>query len=927
MKKVIFSVVFIINMFSLYGLWILPDSMELNTPLPIEEKFIREEWNPYLDFNFTSLYYFSGMSGINNLTGKYNELYVSMKDTLYIIRNHKIEEAIHIPFGAKATLGRRDEIYFITQDNYLIKRKKNKEDTLGTVDSLSLIAGFGRRIYIKDKNGIKELKNDRLIDKTTEDRFPVVDIGGKTHFIKIPDKTNGAMLVEGNILVIARKDGLYYKVAQKTRKKDKNFPPGSFFILYENDKIGISDINGITYSLKGDTINVSVKKITNKLKSSKDTLFIDDKKIVIPLFKEAVKKDNYIYVLLWDGSFFVYTDDILEQMNGKFSKYHTEDIYWYYPVITAEGKNIVKYLSNLILSADDKYKDEIYYTLSFLPFKVLQAMYRLNSLDIVYKNAELIYKMADTLKYVKIKEKNNFTTLIYEDSIVLPESLYYSTVVFPMVIHEVPAYIDTVKMKKSSNVLIDSSNVYKGNGVFWREYFTKDRTYGKSFLDIALECDNVDSVVHKVHRFTNYKTGFLDFGYKTVDVQPVVIYLRHYGSCGEHSAFSTAILRTLLIPVWPVGSHGEDHVWAEYWKNGWHHWDLASDENKAFDNPEAEDMGGKGVTIVYATTYPGHIIDRTSYYRKTAQLILKGFSGERLYFLSNWNNSQSMAYWKDLSSEDTIYSGYQKNGVYLETDNKRYLWFPIVGEKTMIRKDKENIDIKKVFTLDKDPITTHFVISEYLRDSIGYTGTELVLFAKESSFALDYKDSFWNIEKDNKNKYKWGENVVFSVNSDTAGMKYPFIIINGRKKFLLNGENIIPAILLGDGDVSILIGNKEEKIDIESIDYIKGLTIRQDNPEDPFSAEMILGPYHLKDHIYLQTMPLKEEYNDIDLFLYKDSNNNGILDRKDKRIFASTTPTDKEKINGYLEEGDYFIILHGWKIKNEDKIDLYFFKD
>ncbi len=923
MKRVFLFSLFCVFSFSLMALWMMPSDMKMDVPLPIEKEYVKNEWLPYLDFNLTALYYFSGLSPLYNLTGNANELYLSVKDKLYTVKDHKIVKEENIPYGACATYGRRGEIFYI-KDNWLYRKYHQNTEKICAVPEKSLIAGYGRNIFIVNDNGVYRLIRNKLKKVKDKKMFPAIKRGGKIIWNDLDKGIYGTVLLDDTLKIVGKRSGLYYKVKDSMTPDTMLFPPASEFCLY-NKKLAVKDIDGNLYSMEGDKIDDNKYESVDHLTIKGDTVFVNDGYFVMPMIKDAVLWDNKVILLLWDGKVFEKEGDFYKQLKGNLSVYslrRLKEWYWYYPVITDEGEKIINSIWSIVSSTPEKEKDEVYYTLSYLPFRVLQAMYRLNSLNIVRENADLIYSLADTLKYVNIKEEGNFTTLVYEDSLLLPDSLYYSTVVFPMVLHEIPAYIDTVKLKHAANVLADSSNYYEGQGVFWREYFIHDKTYGKSFFDIAVKCDNVDSVVHRVHRFTNKKEGFMQFGYRTVDVQPVIIYLRHYGSCGEHSALSTAILRSLLIPVWPVGSHGEDHVWAEYWKNGWHHWDLAFDEEEAFDNPQREDMGGKGVTIVYATTTPGHIIDRTDYYRKCDTINILN-SEERVYILSNWNNSESMAYWTDRINP-VIYTGFQKKGIFVESDGIRYYYMPDSGKKvTLDLNDKK--DYEKVFTLDRDPITSSFSKGSYLRDTIGYTGTEWILFDKYADIPLRFENTKWNVKYlSQKDTFNFEDKLLFETVKDTIGEEYPFVYVGDRKFYPLFSLDL-SALQCGYGNYKLKYGNKTKDIVINYSPHIKNIVVKQDNPDDPLSAKLVLGPYHIeKGKVYIEVKPNNgNSGNDVDLFLYKDDGD-GILSKKDKRVASSTTPTDREKILKDVEEGDYFIILHGWKIKDYDDIDLWF---
>ena len=55
--------------------------------------------------------------------------------------------------------------------------------------------------------------------------------------------------------------------------------------------------------------------------------------------------------------------------------------------------------------------------------------------------------------------------------------------------------------------------------------------------------------------------------------QPNIIAHEHNGFCGELQQISIAAQRAALIPSVGINNLGEDHVWREFWCNGWHQCD------------------------------------------------------------------------------------------------------------------------------------------------------------------------------------------------------------------------------------------------------------------------------------------------------------------------------------------------------------------
>ncbi|UCF09125.1 MAG: hypothetical protein JSW28_05465, partial [Thermoplasmata archaeon] len=95
---------------------------------------------------------------------------------------------------------------------------------------------------------------------------------------------------------------------------------------------------------------------------------------------------------------------------------------------------------------------------------------------------------------------------------------------------------------------------------------------------------------HAVIRVSNWVGKTLVLNQQEVSdeerpIQPVRIAHHHNGNCGELQDLTTAAARTALIPAAPIMLLGEDHVWIEFYENGWHQWDnYWSDGGSVIDN-------------------------------------------------------------------------------------------------------------------------------------------------------------------------------------------------------------------------------------------------------------------------------------------------------------------------------------------------------
>ena len=230
--------------------------------------------------------------------------------------------------------------------------------------------------------------------------------------------------------------------------------------------------------------------------------------------------------------------------------------------------------AKLILNCPKKYVDEIAFSIATCPLNAMPSP------CLLYDNAANIYKNAKYLDYAKLIDfDNGSTTIEYkmldhgeEKHIVCPMSIYYWFVVHPRITFE------------------DAKYVY---GKFWRSYLFYHNDIGYPLLMEKLHgikwlWDN-ESYYPPSHRtwkwsMKNHPTAIEAINYwvgKTVNQlaigdrpgQPNIIAHEHNGFCGELQQISVAAQRAALIPSVGICDLGEDHVWREFWANGWHECD------------------------------------------------------------------------------------------------------------------------------------------------------------------------------------------------------------------------------------------------------------------------------------------------------------------------------------------------------------------
>lgn len=252
---------------------------------------------------------------------------------------------------------------------------------------------------------------------------------------------------------------------------------------------------------------------------------------------------------------------------------------------------------DVLESSGDQYIDEIAFAMGNMDTEILRVMSRLENADLVFENAKAIYEFASKVKYAKIVEKEDYSTVEYvmPDGSMreLPRDMYYWWVVHPVIEYDFPARIDASYWRHDNKYYGISAEEWNRktisvdeyehtpNAVFWRTFFPKDNRYGKNLVDVVADADDIWEAVTLIADWGAYSSPrpgtWNEYGMQSDDLQPVVIYEKNYGSCGEQAMLCAAFSRTGLIPNAPVGCYGEDHAWNEFWIDGnWYQWDIGS---------------------------------------------------------------------------------------------------------------------------------------------------------------------------------------------------------------------------------------------------------------------------------------------------------------------------------------------------------------
>jgi hypothetical protein len=312
--------------------------------------------------------------------------------------------------------------------------------------------------------------------------------------------------------------------------------------------------------------------------------------------------------------------------------------------------------AGLIVNSENRLIDEIGFAIAHTSSDVLRR-------DDVYPevfadNAKYLYlndqyiDYADIVEYGDFESRDYYSTVKYyfndtwkKDTRYLPRDIYYWYVVHPKITDEVPTYINPDTGEPAP----------PPTGKFWRDYLFNhnDSAYpadpyidnnGDNITDFKYPRDENPPLLseklegiktlyngipynaprgyandghnntrpwgykdHAIEAVSNWVAKTLPLNQQEVTdeerpIQPVRIARHHNGNCGELQDLTSAAARTALIPATGILLLAEDHVWGEFYEDGWHQWDnYWSDGGSVVDNFDNYwvgwgQRGGSGIT-------------------------------------------------------------------------------------------------------------------------------------------------------------------------------------------------------------------------------------------------------------------------------------------------------------------------------------------
>lgn len=275
----------------------------------------------------------------------------------------------------------------------------------------------------------------------------------------------------------------------------------------------------------------------------------------------------------------------------------------------------VEIYANLILNADKSYVDEIAYCIANEQIAHLKMLADKDAEYLYELNAEEIYSMAPRLKYVKLVEERDYTTLAFRqqngDWVEIPKEVYYQRLVM---------------LNRYIFMPWAWPGLYEGN--WYMTYLPGDTTYGVALYDRVKDAETVTEAMWNIALWVKVDIGaWWHTGPKPPGWYNIYKNLLNPDAgiwCGEFSIITMVAGRAVLIPVANTLNLGEDHQWDEFFNEElrWVHIDLSATApgdveglKNYFDNPMVYDtVWGKDVSAVMWWEQGGrydHIISRT----------------------------------------------------------------------------------------------------------------------------------------------------------------------------------------------------------------------------------------------------------------------------------------------------------------------------
>jgi hypothetical protein len=272
----------------------------------------------------------------------------------------------------------------------------------------------------------------------------------------------------------------------------------------------------------------------------------------------------------------------------KAPKWLRKELTWTFTKLSASNQDL---WAGAIINAVDPYIDEVAFSIAHSSPQYLSSGY--GSPELFLENARLIYQADSLLDYVRVVDYG--TSANYDDyysstryyserdlvkyEFRVPKMIYYWYIVHPKITDEIPAYINpgVIESNSSHNNNIAQPPV----GKFWRDYLFNSSDSGYPVLKELLKTSTFvwngsssigsTSAIDVITNWINASMSFTSNNERPH--QPVRIYKKHIGRCGEYADIVAAVCRAALIPCTSILSTSSDHTWNEFWDEGWIHYE------------------------------------------------------------------------------------------------------------------------------------------------------------------------------------------------------------------------------------------------------------------------------------------------------------------------------------------------------------------
>ncbi|MFC2114508.1 T9SS type A sorting domain-containing protein, partial [Bacteroidota bacterium] len=399
--------------------------------------------------------------------------------------------------------------------------------------------------------------------------------------------------------------------------------------------------------------------------------------------------------------------------------------------------------ANLIINSPTEIVDEVAFQIANLSFETLRDSRFRSTINMLIDNAQFIYDVVDSLKYVRLVEHGTFasgdyyTTAEYRikdgtsgDTIwsEIPKEIYYWYLVMPK--------IDREGVYKQDQT---SSTQFRTYGYFWRNFiwYNPDPNHDYTQVNITTAKGSVDTIqrfgalMQQPEVLWNRVQTYLPFG-RTFDAsdhaldmlgnwasrsipidakgnrpfEPNQVLYEHDGNCHEDAILIAAACRTALIPVIHVAVHGEDHAFCMIWDEDWYHYeffrggfsDQISPSFAGITNMMDKGSYGWTSTIAHGSRPDGYLENQSEYYSdKICTLKVqvtdtnnKPVDGAKVIFWcspapysSGWQSNVGFA-WTDHTGTVSINVGAGKKFAYQVFHPGFNAWLPSQTEATII---------------------------------------------------------------------------------------------------------------------------------------------------------------------------------------------------------------------------------------------------